>query len=246
MTNNYQSSRRNFISATGKAALALGLAQTILPNIAEAFSNNAASAKFSQQPLPYAYDALQAAIDAQTMEIHYSKHAATYCKNLNEAYSAELAKKNYSLPDIFKKMHKYTPKMRNNAGGHYNHEMFWQCMSSNAAVAPTGDLFNSITGDFGSIEAFKTQFAEAAKSRFGSGWAWLIKDNDGKLVIGSTPNQDNPLMNVSELKGQPLLCLDVWEHAYYLRYQNKRTDYIANWFKVVNWSFVETKFSEHN
>ena len=135
--------------------------------------------------------------------------------------------------------------MRNNAGGHFNHEMFWQCMTPNpASDKPTGILADSIIRDFGSLEAFKTQFNEAAKLRFGSGWAWLIKNKEGKLVISSTPNQDNPLMDVSELKGKPLLCLDVWEHAYYLRYQNKRADYIANWWKIVDWSFVEKKYGD--
>jgi len=242
--------RRNFILNAGKASLALGLGATILPAFAntldEKYKKSFVAGKFQQQPLLYKFDSLQTAIDTQTMEIHYTKHAATYCKNLNEAYTAELGNKNKYLEDILHKVSKYTPKMRNNAGGHFNHEMFWQCMTPNATEdnKPTGTLADNIIGDFGSFEAFKTQFGDAAKSRFGSGWAWLIKNKNGKLLIGSTPNQDNPLMDVSELKGKPLLCLDVWEHAYYLRYQNKRADYIANWWKIVDWNFVEKKFGE--
>lgn len=244
--NNKSHSRRNFITNSSKAVLALGLSQTILPAFASEYNINEikSEGKFQQQPLPYKFDSLQAAIDEQTMNIHYSKHAATYCKNLNEAYTAELGGKQKSIEEIFRKINKYSAKMRNNAGGHYNHEMFWQCMGANTQDKPTGNLGDNIAGDFGSLEAFKSQFGEIAKSRFGSGWAWLIKANDGKLVIGSTPNQDNPLMNISELKGKPLLCLDVWEHAYYLRYQNKRADYIANWWKVVDWSYVERKYNE--
>lgn len=243
---NNTNSRRNFISNSSKALLALGLSQTIVPAMAGEFTIKEINSegKFQQQPLTYKFDSLQAAIDEQTMNIHYSKHAATYCKNLNEAYLAELGSKQKSLDEIFKKIHKYSVKMRNNAGGHFNHEMFWQCMNPNPQDKPTGNLADNITGDFGSLETFKTQFGEAAKSRFGSGWAWLIKNSDGKLAIGSTPNQDNPLMGMSELKGKPLLCLDVWEHAYYLRYQNKRADYIANWWKVVDWAYVERKYNE--
>jgi len=237
--------RRSFISNTGKVALAMGFSNSILTSFASdiisPFEN-----RFSQKPLLYKFDALQAAIDAQTMEIHYTKHAASYCKNLNEAFSSEVGSKNKSLEDVLHKISKYSLKMRNNGGGHYNHEMFWQCMAPNAKTdnIPTGSLADNIIGDFGSIEAFKTQFADAAKNRFGSGWAWLIKTKEGKLAIGSTANQDNPLMDVTELKGKPLLCLDVWEHAYYLRYQNKRADYINNWWNIVDWSFVDKKFME--
>jgi len=132
--------------------------------------------------------------------------------------------------------------MRNNGGGHFNHELFWQCMKSGTVSKPTGKLASAIDKSFGSLEAFKTQFSDTAKNRFGSGWAWLYVGADKKLCIGSTPNQDNPLMDVSEIKGNPILCLDVWEHAYYLKYQNKRADYINNWWNLVNWEFVNTKF----
>jgi Fe-Mn family superoxide dismutase len=243
------SNRRDFLFNSGKAALAVGLSTTIIPTLANSINKKItplADGRFMQQPLLYKFDALQKAIDAQTMEIHYTKHAATYCKSLNEAYIAEVGSKNKSLEDILHKISRYSPKMRNNAGGHYNHEMFWQCMSPNTPAdnKPTSSLADNIIGDFGSFDAFKTQFADAAKTRFGSGWAWLIKTKDGKLAICSTANQDNPLMNIVELKGKPLLCLDVWEHAYYLRYQNKRADYITNFWNVVDWSFVEKKFME--
>jgi Fe-Mn family superoxide dismutase len=241
------SNRRDFILNSGKAVLAVGLSTTVIPVIANSINKKTASltdVKFQQQPLLYKFDALQQAIDTQTMEIHYTKHAAAYCKNLNEAYVAELGTQNKSLEEILGSISKYSPKMRNNGGGHYNHEMFWQCMSPNATAKPIGKLSEKINTDFGSFEAFKTQFADAAKTRFGSGWAWLIKTKEGKLAIGSTANQDNPLMDVVELKGKPLLCLDVWEHAYYLRYQNKRADYITNFWNVVDWSFIEKKFME--
>lgn len=241
---NNKNTRRNFILNSSKAAIALGLSQTLLPKIASAVeSQSEDTTVFTQNKLPYNYDSLQAAIDALTMEIHYSKHAATYCKNLNEAYKAEVFDKKF-LEEILHNISKYSVKMRNNAGGHYNHEMFWQCLTPNTETKPGDNLLKKITEDFGSLEAMKTQFTDASKNRFGSGWAWLVKDKSGKLIIGSTPNQDNPLMNVSELKGTPILCLDVWEHAYYLRYQNKRADYINNFWKVVNWDFVNTNFEK--
>lgn len=237
-------SRRSFIKTSGKAGIALGLSATILPSLAKAFtSNQQQTIPFTQQPLPYAYNALDAAIDAQTMEIHYTKHAAAYAKNLAEACVAEhVNTQSTSLENLMKNISKYSPKMRNNGGGHFNHEFFWRSMSAASAGNPSAKLGSAIIKDFGSIEAFKTQFANAGKSRFGSGWAWLIKNNDGKLIVGSTPNQDNPLMDVCELKGTPLLGLDVWEHAYYLRYQNKRPDYINAWWKVVNWNEIEKRF----
>lgn len=237
--------RRHFLKNSSKAALALGFSQTILSSFAKTNSTThvqQTATTFTQQPLLYKLDALQVAIDAQTMDIHYNKHAAAYCKNLNEAYAAELGTKQKTLEDILKKISKYSAKMRNNAGGHYNHEMFWQCLTPTTTDI-SEKLLQKIIADFGSVETFKTQFTDAAKSRFGSGWTWLVLDKNDKLIIGSTPNQDNPLMNISELKGKPLLCLDVWEHAYYLRYQNKRADYISNFWKIVNWNFVEKQMS---
>lgn len=225
-------SRRKFIVQTAKAGLVLSFAGASHLLMAQ----NAAP-KFSQTPLPYGFADL-GVIDEQTMQIHYSKHAAGYTKNLNEAYTAEVGTKHRSLDKILAKISKYSSKMRNNAGGHYNHEFFWKCLSPKSEYSPFTKIAQEINKSFGSYDEFKKQFTEAAKNRFGSGWAWLVQTKDGKLVIGSTPNQDNPLMNVSSLKGKPILALDVWEHAYYLKYQNKRADYIENWFKIINWDFL--------
>ena len=241
-------SRRKFIlnSALGTAGLALGMA-----GVSSFVEGCATPAKllnasfltgFDQQPLPYSYNGLEDVIDARTMEIHYSKHAAAYSKALNEALAAE-AKTETSVETILGKVSKYSAKMRNNAGGHYNHEMFWKCMRpKSASNAPKGKLQDAIIRDFGSFENLKTQLAEAGAKRFGSGWAWLYIDSKKKLQIGSTPNQDNPLMDLSEIKGFPVLGLDVWEHAYYLKYQNKRADYISNWWNVVNWDYVQQRY----
>ena len=237
-------SRRAFIKTTGKATLVTGFGLSILPSISFA-ENNSTLNGYTQQPLPYAYGALDPMIDSLTMEIHYSKHAAAYAKNLAEACVAEKVDTNkISLEHLLKNITKYSSKIRNNGGGHYNHELFWQCMKAGASSKPTGTLATSIDNAFGSFEAFKTQFTDAGKNRFGSGWVWLYIGADKKLSIGSTPNQDNPLMDICEIKGSPLLCLDVWEHAYYLKYQNKRADYINNWWNLVNWEFVHTKFDQ--
>ncbi|MDP1762739.1 MAG: superoxide dismutase [Sediminibacterium sp.] len=238
----HKQDRRAFIKNTGKAGVAAGIALTVLPAWATAGSPLAWNS-FTQQPLPYDYKALEPFIDAVTMEIHYSKHAAAYAKNLGEAVVAEKVDTNNTpLEDLLRHVSKYSPKLRNNGGGHYNHELFWQCMKPGTATKPEGKLAAAIDQSFGSLDAFKTQFTDAGKNRFGSGWAWLVLTADKKLVVGSTPNQDNPLMDLSDLKGIPLLGLDVWEHAYYLKYQNKRPDYIANWWNVVNWEFVQKKF----
>ena len=241
---NKNTSRRTFIKNTGKAGIALGLASTAIPSLAEPFIDKGfQSAPFTQQPLPYGYKDLEVAIDGMTMEIHYTKHAAGYTKNLNDAVAAEIKNtQKLSLENILSKISSYSPKMRNNAGGHYNHEFFWQSMCPHSAGKPEGKLAKAIEKDFGSFDTFKTQFADAGKNRFGSGWAWLVMAPDKKLVIGSSPNQDNPLMDINELKGVPLLGLDVWEHAYYLRYQNKRPDYIASWWNVVNWNTVHKRY----
>lgn len=242
-------SRRDFIKTAGKAGIAAGLASTVLPALAKEsykspFHFAAKGVSFQQNPLPYAYTALEPAIDAMTMEIHYTKHAATYAKNVAEACTAEKVNTASIKPEeILAGISKYSTKMRNNLGGHYNHELFWQCMAAPSSnTAPTGKLADAINKSFNSFEAFKAQFTDAGKNRFGSGWAWLVLTNDKKLVIGSTPNQDNPLMDVSDLKGMPLLGLDVWEHAYYLKYQNKRPDYINAWWSVVNWNFVQKNY----
>lgn len=245
---NEQLSRRNFIEKTGKAGLAVGLSATVLPSVVAAktfkvIGENASPASYTQQPLPYSYNALEPSIDALTMEIHYTKHAAAYAKNLAEATAAEgVNTSNTTLETLLANISKYTPKMRNNGGGHYNHELFWKLMAPKSSAKPEGALMSAIQKSFSSYEAFTTQFSDAGKNRFGSGWAWLVLTPDKQLKIGSTPNQDNPVMNISELKGFPLLGLDVWEHAYYLKYQNKRPDYITNWWNVVNWKFVSDRY----
>lgn len=230
--------RRAFIKTAGAA----GIAATILPSIS-GFAADASPIGFTQQPLGYDYKALEPVIDAMTMEIHYSKHAAGYAKNLADAVKEEnISTSGKTVEDILREVSKYSGKVRNNGGGHYNHELFWQCMKPGGANKPSGKLAAAIDQSFGSFDAFKTQFSDAGKNRFGSGWAWLVINADKKLVVGSTPNQDNPLMNISDLKGTPLLGLDVWEHAYYLKYQNKRPDYINAWWNVVNWDFVASRF----
>jgi Fe-Mn family superoxide dismutase len=197
---------------------------------------------FTLPALPYAFNALEPHIDARTMEIHHGKHHNAYVTNLNNAIAGTDAEK-LSLEEINKNISKYPAAVRNNGGGHYNHSLFWTILGPNAGGAPAGKLGDAITSAFGSFDEFKTKFAAAATGRFGSGWAWLVKDSSGKLVIGSTPNQDNPLMDVAEVKGIPVIGLDVWEHAYYLNYQNRRPDYIAAWWNVVNWNEAAKRFA---
>lgn len=242
-------SRRKFIGNTAKAGLAI-TSLSVLPSYLTAKNKDTGIfgytspgiTGFGQEPLPYSYNALEPVIDAQTMELHYSKHAAAYAKNLKDAADAEKIDTTKPLEDVLKNVSKYSPKVRNNGGGHYNHELFWKSMKARGEGRPSGKLLSEIEKEFGSFEAFKTKFADAGKTRFGSGWAWLLAGPGNKLMIGSTPNQDNPLMDVSELKGYPILGLDVWEHAYYLKYQNRRPDYIEAWWKVVNWDFVQKRF----
>lgn len=191
---------------------------------------------FELPKLTYAYNALEAHIDARTMEIHHTKHHQAYVTNLNNALAGSEAEK-LSIEEICKNISQYPVAVRNNGGGHYNHSLFWTLMAPNAGGQPTKDLSTAINASFGSFDEFKKLFATAGTTRFGSGWAWLIV-KDGKLVISSTPNQDNPLMDVTEVKGAPVLGLDVWEHAYYLNYQNRRPDYIAAFWNVVNWNEV--------
>jgi Fe-Mn family superoxide dismutase len=192
---------------------------------------------FTLPELPYPSNALEPHIDARTMEIHHGKHHAAYTNNLNAAIDGtEWASK--SIEEIVANAGKISPAVRNNGGGFYNHNLFWTIMGPNAGGAPSGALADAINGAFGSFDAFKEAFAKAAATRFGSGWAWLIKKADGTLAVTSTANQDNPLMDVVEEKGTPILGLDVWEHAYYLNYQNRRPDYIAAFWNVVNWAKV--------
>lgn len=195
---------------------------------------------FELPKLAYDYNALEPYIDARTMEIHHTKHHGGYTSKLNDAIKGtEL--ENKSIEEILKDISKHSTAVRNNGGGFYNHKLFWEIMSPKGGGEPTGDLLNAINKDFGSFDKFKEEFNNAAATRFGSGWAWLINQN-GKLVVTSTPNQDNPLMDLAEVKGTPVLGLDVWEHAYYLKYQNKRPDYIDAFWNVIDWDQVAKRF----
>ena len=236
--------RRNFLTFVA-ALSAVKIIEPVSKRI-EKFNNiierRNAMGKFELQPLTYSYDALEPYIDKATMEIHHSKHHQAYVNNLNKAIEGtELESK--SLEEMFSMMSKLPAAVRNNGGGHWNHDLFWKLMTPGGSKEPTGDLLNDIVSTFGSFDDFKKKFAEAATGRFGSGWAWLVK-SDNKLVITSTPNQDNPLMDVAEVKGNPILGLDVWEHAYYLKYQNRRPEYIENWWNVVNWDVVADLYSK--
>lgn len=187
--------------------------------------------------LPYSYNSLEPHIDARTMEIHHSKHHNAYVTNLNNAIAGTEAE-NLQLDEICKNISKYPVAVRNNGGGHYNHSLFWNIMSPNGGGLPQGKLMDAIVSEFGNFESFKEKFNAAAATRFGSGWAWLCVSNDKKLCVCSTPNQDNPIMDIAECKGTPVLGLDVWEHAYYLNYQNRRPDYISAFWNVINWTEV--------
>lgn len=242
-------SRRKFIGNAVKTGAVISVGIPAFSSVVEScsstkrvISSSQIKTGFTQQPLPYSYAALDRAIDGMTMEIHYSRHAAAYATNLQDAAKNENVDMSKPLEEVLGRISKYSSKMRNNGGGHYNHELFWKCMAADGGGKPSGQLLTALEESFGSFETFKTQFSDEGKNRFGSGWAWLALDGDKKLRMGSSPNQDNPLMDVSELKGQPLLGLDVWEHAYYLRYQNKRADYINAWWNVVNWKYVQQRY----
>ena len=195
---------------------------------------------FTLPALPYAPAALEPSIDATTMQIHHDKHHQAYVDNLNKAV-AGTPNENKSLDELVSIAGTLSPAIRNNGGGHWNHSFFWQILAPNAEGKPTVKLAESIDADFGSFDAFKEKFVLAATGRFGSGWAWLV-EQDGKLLISSTPNQDNPLMDVAEVKGTPILGVDVWEHAYYLKYQNRRAEYLAAFWNVVNWQEVNKRY----
>ena len=196
---------------------------------------------FDLPQLPYDFSALEPHIDAKTMEIHHGKHHNAYVTNLNKAVEGtDLEGKN--LEDLMKNISSAPTAVRNNGGGHYNHSLFWTVLSPNGGGAPTGELAEAINTKFGSFEAFKEEFNKAAATRFGSGWAWLTVDGSGQLQVSSTPNQDNPVMDVAEVQGTPILGLDVWEHAYYLNYQNRRPDYISAFWNVINWDAVAERY----
>ncbi len=197
---------------------------------------------FELPALPYAFNALEPHFDAMTMEIHHDRHHKAYTDNLNKAIEGTpLA--NESIESILASISKQTPAIRNNGGGYYNHNLFWEILTPNAPAAPAGELAAAIDKTFGSLDKMKEQFNNAAATRFGSGWAWLIV-KDGELAITSTPNQDNPLMDIAEVKGAPILGLDVWEHAYYLKYQNKRPDYIGAFWNLINWNKVAELYAK--
>lgn len=190
--------------------------------------------------LPYAFDALEPHIDAQTMQIHHGKHHQAYVDNLNKAL-AGTEHENKTLEELMANISSYSPAVRNNGGGHYNHTLFWSILGPNAGGQPTGDLAAAINDAFGSYDALVEKMSTAGATRFGSGWSWLIV-KDGKLEVCSTPNQDNPLMDVAEVKGHPILGIDVWEHAYYLKYQNRRPDYLKAIWNVINWDAVSMRY----
>ena len=199
--------------------------------------------KFEFPPLPYPYDALEPYIDKLTVEIHYSKHHKAYYDNFIKAIEGN-DMETMDIKDIFRNISKYPVVVRNNGGGYFNHTFYWEGMKAQGGDQPSGKLSEAILKTFNSFDEFKKQFSEAGKTRFGSGWAWLCVDEKGKLFICSTPNQDNPLMDIAETKGTPLLTMDVWEHAYYLKYQNKRPDYIVAFWNIVNWEVVTKRYED--
>lgn len=244
----FDPSRRSFLSHSTKASITLGLATGVVGTSlftscepAKESGKAKLTTGFSQTDLAYDYSALEPHIDAMTMEIHYTKHAAAYANNTKEAAGEENVDTEKPLEEVLASISNYSTKMRNNAGGHYNHELFWKIMSPDGGGNPTGSLAEAINDDFGNFQSFVDAFENEGMTRFGSGWAWLVLDN-GSLKVGSTPNQDNPLMDLSDFKGQPIMGIDVWEHAYYLHYQNERGRYISNWWNVVDWSKVSERY----
>ena len=239
-----------------KSSAVLGAGILIAPAVASSCMNSSAAqgataslvaanseGKFTQPELGYAFDALEPHTDAMTMEVHYGKHHAGYTKKFNAALEHE----NLHTTDIyriFENVSAYGAGVRNNSGGYFNHNLYWKFMSPEGGGAPTGKLAEAIDATFGSFEEFKSLFSATAATQFGSGWAWLLLDKEGKLQVTSTPNQDNPLMDVSEVQGIPLLNVDVWEHAYYLNYQNMRKSYLEAYWNVVDWAFVGALYEE--
>lgn len=244
--------RRNFLKKSAVLALGTFAVRSFGNNIfigSENFEKERAAldgGKYTLPILPYNYDALEPHIDKMTMEIHHSKHHQAYVTNLNKALETvdgNVLGSPQSFENIFAKVAKLPVAIRNNAGGHYNHSLFWILLKPNSGGQPKGKLATAINASFGSFDEFKKQFTDISMKIFGSGWAWLVV-NKGKLAITSTPNQDNPLMNLEsiEIKGTPILALDLWEHAYYLKNQNRRAEYITSWWNVLNWEAVESLF----
>ncbi len=239
-------SRRKFIKQSSVLALA-GIGAQLLPNgtfaAIKKSEDSLADTIFELPDLPYAYNALEPHIDKQTMEIHHSKHHAGYVKGLNAA----VKENNISgtLEEIIKNVGKYPAAVRNTAGGHWNHSFFWKLMGPGMGGEPTGQFLEAITGTFGDFANFQMEFNKAATSRFGSGWAWMIYNkSSNKFEIVSTANQDNTLMDISEIKGSPIMGVDVWEHAYYLKYQNKRGDYLNAWWNLLNWDQITQNLND--
>jgi superoxide dismutase, Fe-Mn family len=235
--------RRKFVKSVGLAAAVAYVSPKVLGNK----NSNQNTVGIESAPvlefpaLPYAYDALEPYIDARTMEIHYDRHHRAYFNNLVNALKGTPIE-NTPVAEIFATISKQSDAIRNNGGGYYNHNFFWNSLAPKSA-GPSAGLTEALTKSFGSVDKFKEAFTNAAKTRFGSGWAWLYVNSDKALAVGSTPNQDNPLMDLSPVKGTPLLTLDVWEHAYYLKYQNKRADYIEAFWNIVNWDEVNKRFA---
>ena len=235
--------RRKFVKSVGLAAAAAYASPKIIGNnqVTTSLSGNESTPALEFPPLPYAYDALEPYIDARTMEIHYDKHHRAYFTNYVNAIKGTPLE-GMAVADVFASISKQSDAVRNNGGGYFNHIFFWNNLAAKSA-GPSSELSAAITKTFGSLDKFRETFSTAAKTRFGSGWSWLYLNADKNLAIGSSPNQDNPLMDISTIKGTPLLTLDVWEHAYYLKYQNKRADYIDAFWNVVNWEEVNKRYS---
>lgn len=245
--------RRDFIKTSAVLAAGIAIAPGFACKTTQATITKVAPATYPtadgyvQEKLPYAFDALEPHIDALTMEIHYTKHHTAYLKKLNEVKFAHQSMMGKSLEELLQSVSTLPEDVRtivrNNGGGHWNHAFFWKIMAPATGQQPKGALLDAITKKWGSLDAFKSEFEKAGTGRFGSGWVWLIKTNKG-LEITTTPNQDNPLMDVVETRGIPILAQDVWEHAYYLHYQNKRADYLKNFWNIVNWQQAEALFSK--
>ena len=235
--------RRKFVKSVGLVTAAAYVSPKVIGNnqVTVSTSGNDSAPALEFPALPYAYDALEPYIDARTMEIHYDKHHRAYFTNYVNAVKGTPLE-GMAVTDVFASMSKQSDAVRNNGGGYYNHIFFWNNLAAKSA-GPSAGLSAAISKSFGSFDKFKETFSTAGKTRFGSGWAWLYLNSDKNLVVGSTPNQDNPLMDISTVKGTPVLTLDVWEHAYYLKYQNKRADYIDAFWNVVNWEEVNKRYA---
>jgi superoxide dismutase, Fe-Mn family len=254
-----KTNRRSFIKISAGTALAIGMGSSVAGSLIMAGCTGASESQVDkaetsmltnpfttsvqQSPLAYGFSELEPYIDALTMEIHYGRHAAGYATQLQAAMIEEGVGADSHTEDILSQISTLSVKMRNNAGGHYNHELFWSLMSPKPKNQPEGALLQALIDQFGDMDTFKSLFKDHAMGRFGSGWAWLIVNNQKQLQLCNTPNQDNPLMDISEDRGIPLMGIDVWEHAYYLHYQNKRADYVDQWWNVLHWEVVEERYT---